>query len=471
MEQSNSLTITNKRICDFYHNNPTLNFEAMNLLLLNFMEQLSQDLTQTLQNTIQNEILQTVRALESNISSKIHTMNSDFIDNMKLVVENAIHTNHNKLEENIGKTSDSFVAKMSTVLPKNNEVLQREFKDILKITQDQICELVKTQTPGKVEEYLKTLDQRLRMAQEPLVQCIKQNNDQMKGQCDSLRDTALVSQNSQTQVFQQLTDFLNKYKTSSSLKGQYSENRLEGVLNKLYPMAAVLNTSGQKAMGDFMVRRNGHPTIMVENKNYEANVTNDEVKKFLRDIQEQNCSGIFLSQCSGIVNKANYHIEIHDGNILVYVHHVDHDADKIRTAFEIIDHLSGKIKDFYVNENKGFTIDKSMLDLINAEFQVFLNHKEGLVTTVRDFQKKMTNQIEDLRMPELQNYLCGKYASVQTSHFTCPVCNEIFAKKNALASHMKKHKTQAQAQSQTQSQAQIQAPPTIQINTTNQHNK
>lgn len=449
-----TLSVSNKRIHDFYQNNPSLNFEAMNLLLLDFMEQMNQDLTKTLQNTIQNEILQSVRTMESNVESlnksienqnnsivlKFHEINKEFLDSMKLVVDNAMNTSTDKLNVNLDKTTDVFVSKLMTIIPQNNETIHKDFQTVIKSSQDHICELVKTNNPSKVEEYLKTFDQRIKGAQEPLLQYIKLNHEQIRSQCDNLRDSATVSQTTQNKVYTELNEFLNKFKSSSSLKGQYSENMLEGLLNKLYPMAHVVNTSTTKATGDFILRRNGMGNILIENKNYEGNVSNEEVKKFLRDIKEQNCHGLFLSQFSGIVNKPNYFIEIHDGNILVYIHHVEHDAEKIKTGIEIIDHLSSKIKDFYVNEHHGFTIEKDTLDSINAEFQVFLAHRDALIMSVRDFQKKMIAQIEELKMPELQIYLCGKYATAQNLQYACHECGEMFAKKNALASHMKKHK-------------------------------
>ena len=449
-----TLSVSNKRLHDFYQNNPTLNFEAMNLLLLDFMEQMNQDLTKTLQSTIQSEILQTVRTLENNVESlnknmenqnnaivlKFHEINKEFLDSMKLVVDNAMNTNSDKLNTNLDKTTDVFVAKLMTIIPQNNETIHKEFQSVIKSSQEHICDLVKTQNPSKVEEYLKTFDQRMKNAQEPLLQYIKLNHEQIKSQCENLRDSATVSQTTQNKVYTELNEFLNKFKSSSSIKGQYSENMLEGLLNKLYPMASVVNTSTNKATGDFMLRRNGMANVLIENKNYEGNVSNEEVKKFLRDIKEQNCNGLFLSQFSGIVSKPNFFIEIHEGNVLVYIHNVEHDTDKIKTGIEIIDHLSDKIKDFYVNEQHGFTIEKEVLDAINSEFQVFLSHRDALIMTVRDFQKKMITQIEEIKMPELQTYLCGKYATVQNNQFMCPECGETFAKKNALASHMKKHK-------------------------------
>ena len=339
-----TLSVSNKRIHDFYQNNPNLNFEAMNLLLLDFMEQMNQDLTKTLQNTIQNEILQSVRTMESNVESlnksienqnnsivlKFHEINKEFLDSMKLVIDNAMNTSTDKLNLNLDKTTDVFVSKLMTIIPQNNETIHKDVQTVIKSSQDHICELVKTNNPSKVEEYLKTFDQRIKSAQEPLLQYIKLNHEQIKSQCENLRDSATVSQTTQNRVYTELNEFLNKFKSSSSLKGQYSENMLEGLLNKLYPMAHVVNTSTTKATGDFILRRNGMGNILIENKNYEGNVSNEEVKKFLRDIKEQNCHGLFLSQFSGIVNKPNYFIEIHEGNVLVYIHHVEHDAEKIK---------------------------------------------------------------------------------------------------------------------------------------------
>lgn len=449
------LKTTNKRICDFYKNNPNIDFEAMNLLLLDFLDQLSQDLTKTLQNTVQQDILQSVKTLQTNFDTlsnvvetqtnhfvlKFNEINREFLSNMKLVVENSMNTSVDKLGVNIDKTTDIFVSKLMAFMPQNNDSLKKEFQTVMKVSQEHICELVKSQNPSKIEDFFKNFDKQIKNAQEPLLNFIKVNHEQIKGECNTIRDTATNTQNGQTKVFQELTDFLNKYKNSSSLKGQYSENMLEGILNKMYPMAAVVNTSTTKASGDFMLQRSGMKHIMIENKNYESNVSNDEVKKFLRDIREQNCNGLFLSQSSGIANKSNFYIEIHEGNVLLYIHNVDHDTEKIKTGIDIIDHLSSKLKDFYVNEHKGFTIEKEILDLINSEYQAFVAHKDSMSITLRDFHKKMLMQIEDIKLPELQTYLCGKYATTQTNSFVCNICNESFLKKNALASHMKKHKT------------------------------
>jgi hypothetical protein len=140
-----------------------------------------------------------------------------------------------------------------------------------------------------------------------------------------------------------LTDFLNKWTNSSTHKGNYGQNMLEGVLNSAYPSAEIVNTSGLKASGDFMLKRESKPTIMVENKDYKSNVNADEVKKFVRDVNEQQTHGIFLSQASGITSKNNYHIDICEGKVLVYVHNVEYNPDIIKSAVNIIDNLAYKV--------------------------------------------------------------------------------------------------------------------------------
>ena len=80
-----------------------------------------------------------------------------------------------------------------------------------------------------------------------------------------------------------------------AIKGQFGENQLETVLNQLYPTGEILNTTGTPASCDFRVNRQDLPTILFETKNYDRNVTIDEVKKFIRDIDQQKCHGIFLS--------------------------------------------------------------------------------------------------------------------------------------------------------------------------------
>ena len=92
---------------------------------------------------------------------------------------------------------------------------------------------------------------------------------------------------------------------------------------------------------------------MIENKDWGKNVVQEEVKKFIHDIETQNCSGVFLSQNYGIANKENFEINIHDGNVLIYVHEANNDPEKIKLAIDIIDHFKARINDFKLDKKPG----------------------------------------------------------------------------------------------------------------------
>jgi hypothetical protein len=216
---------------------------------------------------------------------------------------------------------------------------------------------------------------------------------------------------------------------------------LGNLLNKMYSEAEVVNTTAMKASGDFIIYRDCKPTILIENKNYEANVNIDETKKFLRDINEQKTCGIMISQLSGIASKPNGFIEINDGKVLIYLHNVDYSQDKIKMAIDIIDNLSEKLEEISNNaDNEGTIINKDVLERINDEHQRFLLQKELITTTLKDMHKKINTQLEELKLPNLGLYLNDKFASIQNQQFICDVCNGVFTNKRSLASHKKIHK-------------------------------
>ena len=69
-----------------------------------------------------------------------------------------------------------------------------------------------------------------------------------------------------------------------------------------------------------------------------------------------------------------------------------------------------------------------------------------MLVLLRDFQKKMATQIEDIKFPELDKYLSQKYAYVKARCFVCDVCNNFNASnKQSLSAHkrgcLKKNKT------------------------------
>ena len=457
-----SLTINNKRLHDFYSANPHINFEAMNLILLGVLEQLNNDISKLSNLTATGEILSCVKDIKHGLATisdsvvlNLNDHNARFLETTKLVIGMASSENTDKIIQLLNRNTDSFIERLNTSIPKTQDDASRRIQDSLAAVQNAIQTDIKgflssNNSDTTLKEFMVVLEQRLTQQQQPLCAYITAQQDQLAAQLSNIKDDALVNRTVSDKLFTELGEFLSKYKSSSQFKGQCSENMLEAVLNKLMPTADIANTTATKASGDFIIRREDKPTILIENKNYERNVNPEETKKFLRDVVEQRCSGIMMSQFSGIASKPNGFIEIHDTNVLVYLHNVDYSCDKIKMAIDVIDNLSVKLESISTQEETtGIVIKKDVLDRINEQFQTFMNQRDAVLSTLRESHKKAVSQVEDMKLPELSLFLNDKYASIQNQQFLCDVCSMAFTNKRSLASHKKMHKNKPSAAIET----------------------
>ena len=453
MEQEYSITINNKRIFEFYQKNPNINFEAMNLIFLDLIQNINTDMSSAIQNTIIGEILSSVKELKTSISSldnafmgKIREINKEFVGSVKLFIEGSSSDNTKTYISELSKNTELFVGRITNELPKNNNEINNKMKDMLQLFQETLINDVKSfvgsssQNENTLKDYLSGLDGKIQNLQQPIYSFITANQETITNSLISLREANLIADSEQKKVIGDLGDFLNKYSTNSAYKGRVSENKLEKVLNKLYPMDEIILSKALKESGDFIIKRNNKLPILIENKNYEANVNLDEIAKFYRDVNAQKCSGIFISQTSGIVGRSDYQIEINDGNVLVFLHNVDYSESKIKNAVDIIDHLSITLLEISKNTSiEGVTISKEELDKFNNDYKAFLNQKDIIIFNIKEAQKKLIGNIEDLNLPNLSKYLFTIYSSEQKQEYKCDICGEVFSKKASLASHKKIH--------------------------------
>jgi hypothetical protein len=344
------------------------------------------------------------------------------------------------------KHSETFVDKLLSILPKSQEETSRKVQEQLSLVQKTIqCDLQQFMIQSKPEtnltEFISTFDTKLSVLQQPIFQMLQSNQDHISTRLSTVRDELLVSKTTNERLYTEMSEFLHKYKASSQFKGQYSEHMLETILTEMYPTAHVENTTSQTACGDFMIHREGFPDVLIENKNYERNVDPEEIKKFLRDVMNKDCSGIMMSQLSGIVSKPNFFIEVHNGKVLVYLHKVYFSKDQIKMAMDVIDHLSSRLVSIVTTEEEnGISIRKEIMDKINLEVQLFVKNKEMMATTIKDSSRKLLLQLEELQLPELSLFLNDKYASIQNQQFICDICNRSFPTKRGLGHHRKAHK-------------------------------
>ena len=457
-----SITLTNKSIWDFYDKHKEIDIEEINIVFINILENLMQTISPTLNSSLANQLLENVKSLQSQVNSfseylentqektqrdfsiKFIEFKKDYIADLKMILTN---NNTEKISPIIKEYNENLLEKtrnmFSEIIPRNQQVLSREIDQSFKQLQTEIHTdtnklLTTTINKDSLESFISTLDDKfsktLVNSQNIFNSIITSTEHRLETKLTELKDISTTNHSSQTQLQTNVSDLLRKMENSSS-KGKISENLLLNIMQPLYPTAQIDSVGTTKETGDVMLLRKDKPTILFENKNYDKNVTQDEVRKFLRDIENKNCSGIMMAQHYGIANKENYEIEIHNGNILIYLHKVEYDPDKIKAAVDIIDHFKTKLGDIEKSEGDQRMIDKQVLDDINKEYQTFILSKLAHIKTIKDCNQKLLSQIEDMQIPSLEHYLSKLYASSSSKEDICEYCNYIAKNSRALAAH------------------------------------
>ena len=252
------------------------------------------------------------------------------------------------------------------------------------------------------------------------------------------QDTIISNVNYVHLISMDFHNFLEIQK-NSTLKGKESEQKLESVLTKMYPSGEIINQSKEPKSCDYLVKREGKPDILFENKDYNSNVPNEEIKKFIRDIEYQEKHAIMLSQNSGVNNKKNYQIDIHMGYIIIYVHNVHHDKTLIANAVQMIDQLDPILKKH--NDTQGVAVPIEVLSEINKEYLSFIGQKKQMIESFKKYTKDHLKQLEEFQMDKLTALMNSKFTNVEQLSYKCTICNNYVGKsKRALTTHQNKCK-------------------------------
>ena len=140
-----SLTTTNKKVWEFYKDHPNLDFEAMNVLFVNIMENLSKDMTSSLSNNIATQLLTNIKGLQNqlttvndvvnklhnetqhNFSLRFNEFKREYIEDIKLLFSSNISDKIAPLiKECNGSLFDKTVIMINEVVPKNNDYLAKQ---------------------------------------------------------------------------------------------------------------------------------------------------------------------------------------------------------------------------------------------------------------------------------------------------------------------------------------------------------
>ena len=160
--------INNKRIYDYYKKNPSIQIETMNLILLDFMEQLSTDMTAVLQNTFQGQVMtemkelrQQIGTLQETLFTRIHKTNEEFIEKTLPTLQ----TNDNvisKFETYWGDHKNSAFKQLcaeENIAPDNLEKIIHEYEFANKFPRKNVIKSALTYQPRVIES--KTIVERI----------------------------------------------------------------------------------------------------------------------------------------------------------------------------------------------------------------------------------------------------------------------------------------------------------------------
>ena len=447
---SYELKLNNKRLFDFYSKNPTINIETMNLILLDFLEKLSLDMTQLMQSSFNGQLLSELKELKQQMNSlqesfitKMSDNNKTFIETLKDKLQVSGTENNEKLSQLLNRNTDLFIERMTSLLPKTqdetNKKIQEHLSQVQRNIQLDIQQYISNKSDTPLQEFISSLETKLVNLQTPIFSLINANQENLSTKIGSVKDDLLLTKTTTEKVYSDLNQHLNKYTISSHFKGMCAEIDLNKLLNDAFPTYEIVNSTGETGCGDFMIRKDDENYIMIEMKNHTTNVDRDEVKKFLRDVGNVKTHAIMISNQCGIIGKPNFHIEIDDSCILIYLHNLQFSTDKIKMAVNVIENLSTKLKVIEKQENEeGISIKKEIMDKINNELSAFIESKAKLSQLLKDQHKAALVQIESLDFPDLSLFLQDKYV-MKPKKFACDMCDRTFDTRAQMSAHKKKH--------------------------------
>lgn len=458
MENYN-LTINNKEVFEFY-NKYNLDFENMNVLFLNVLKKLISNMDTSFNSNLATKLLENVSQLTSKVDSignniskyqsdisslltiKFTEYRKEYIDDLRMIL---ISNNVDHISPLIKETNTSLLDKttnmINELIPKNQDILSKDINSNFKLLQSSIssetAKLLNSSLDKKtIDDFLNNINSTMGQTHHTLTTLISSSENRIESKLlDSDKKINEIKQifsenNSSQQILQNnVTEMLKKFEKGVG-KGNISEHVTYNILLSLFPCAQVDHVGNeQKETGDIILIRNNKPKILIENKDHDSkNVPKHEVEKFIRDCEIQNCCGIMLAQHRGITNKQNFEIQINNGNVLLYVHEVNFDVYKIKTAIEIVENFKTKLDEVIVKED-GCIIEKDMLEDINKEFINYVNQKYILLKLVKDFNEKMNSSINELKMPNLEKYLSSRFAfSSNQADNMCKYCEKFIPK-------------------------------------------
>jgi hypothetical protein len=389
----------------------------------------------------------------SNFNERLMQTKKDYIEDLKLQLSNNFLSNNEKISLVMDKTTDAILTKTSSIIheiiPKSQERNYTQIENCIRMCCSTIehdtKKLLETKHSDEnstkiiVDNIEHNFSKMVASIQTPIFTLIQSSEERTNSGMQSVRNEFMQQQVTQEKLTSELTEFLNKYKNNSSMKGSVSENELYFMLQSLFPTDEIIHVGSEAATCDFRVNRKNKdkPTILFENKDYNRTVSTSEVTKFERDLQTQKQHGIFISQKTPITYKDNFQIDIIKGLIHVYIPNANYDTGKLKIAIDIIDNLSEKLN--FISGQKEddiYETNKRELEELAEEYHKFALEKEDIKETVQNMSKMLIKKLDDMQLPKIEGIL--EKFGILDGGLKCSSCSFRGKSKVGLSMHCKR---------------------------------
>lgn len=449
--QYDSLKITNQTVIAFYQSNPHINFESINLSIVEMLNSTSTSTSsissalpilssvkldpQDQQKIKELDIFilnarESIRNLIATITCKYINAKSEYIRDFRSAAyetapkELCEKTNQLFFENACSLLSATISIKFSNISDKTKIILQ-QFNKILTANTEQIFSKYsadKSATSSKIDEYLQNFESNsahmMQAITQLLSECLTAFELRAKRVIEMINRREDPSFVSYYKLIYELNDLLHQLPKSTG-----DGEKFEHVLSQQFPTASIVRES-ETAETEYLLQRENKPAIYIEtHDNREHNIGTSDVKRFLKNTIERSTNGILISQHTGITSKPNFHIEIHNNIVVVYLHKLAASPENIHIAADMVDSISSKLTDFCSISDNKYSIPKDILDDVNREYQQFILQKETIISGFKEQQKTLLSKLDEMRFGSLDKYLSTRYSTSKKQGYNCELCN------------------------------------------------
>jgi hypothetical protein len=458
-------SLKSERVIKFYSDHPELDFDAVNIIFVDLLEKLVHNMSNTLNQNLSIDLLKQISNKINTLEQRtldIDTTTKNYVDTLKTNVENSVSSQKeyilNSLRDLIKNDSQENYININKLFSQNYEQLTSKIvsnlqqlpKEVLSNTHSSISQITDEIQKNYISITQEIQNTLVNKSTDDFSQHIATLIESKYSELDSSMKTRIEMM--MTQHTATNTEILERVKpiksveeyfsnmNNSNKKGKQGEAKLEPILTSILPHADIQNSSGTSKSGDFIIKRQNTTDILIDTKDWDVQVRQDEVTKIIRDVDKHKCNGILMSQNSGIALKNDWEINVHNNFVIIYLHNVEYNPDKILSAIQIIDALHPIILKQANLEHESISSD-TLLDL-NKEFQDIIAQKRRIIEQIEENNKNLIREVGKLDIPTLSNILKTKFSQPDEMIYKCDFNGCDFVGKNpkSLSAHKKKHK-------------------------------